>query len=159
MSRKGRWTSVHSCKGHSDGQESLLFLCSLRRDDKNVISLTELAQRFVGPLLKVFRKEVISCRRDRRSHSHATSLLVKLPTNGEVCGSEVLCSTGPEEGLTYLLEIYVGTDDRQCRYIWGRFSFVCRTKQGRETRAVWVISWYHRKFDAIDAVSYKPMSL
>jgi len=50
----------------------------------NVISLTEPSQRFVGPLLKVFRKEVITGRRERGSHSHAISLLVKLPTNGEV---------------------------------------------------------------------------
>jgi hypothetical protein len=59
----------------------------------------------------------------------------------------------------YLLEKYVGTDDCQWRYIRGRASCVCRTKHGRETRALWGICYCHRKFDAIDEMSYKPMSL
>jgi len=80
-------------------KNSLLFRCSQRRDDKSGISVTESAQRFVGLLLKIFRKDVISGWRERGSHSRAVSLLVKLLTNGEVCGREVLCSTGPEERL------------------------------------------------------------
>ena len=99
MLRKGTLTFEYSCKGYSYGQECFLFLCSLQCDDKNAISLMEPVQRFVGPV-KVFCKEVISGRRERGSHSHAISLLLKLPMDGELCGSEIFCSTGPEGGLS-----------------------------------------------------------
>ena len=50
---------------------------------------------------------------------------------------------------------YFGKDDWQCRYIRGRCSCVCRTKQGRKTRVLWGISWYHRMNNAIAEVSNK----
>jgi len=31
---------------------------------------------------------------------------------------------------------YIGTDDWQCRYMRGRCSYVCRTKQGSKVRAL-----------------------
>jgi len=37
--------------------------------------------------------------------------------------------------------------------------YVCRTKQGRKTRGLLQISWYHRMFNVIDRVSRKPRSL
>jgi len=39
--------------------------------------------------------------------------------------------------MASFLENYIGTDDWQCRYIRGRCSYVCRTKQGRQTRVLW----------------------
>jgi len=58
-----------------------------------------------------------------------------------------LPSQGQGEGtiliITYVLETYTGTDEQQCRHIRGRCSYVCRTMQGKQTRALWGVSWYH----------------
>lgn len=40
-----------------------------------------------------------------------------------------------------------------------RWSCECRTKQGRKTRALRGISWYHWMYKATDEVSHKPSSL
>jgi len=37
---------------------------------------------------------------------------------------------------------HIGTDDWQYRYMRGGCSYVCRTKQARNTHALWSISWY-----------------
>jgi hypothetical protein len=76
----------------------------------NVIILTEPAQRFVDPFLKAFRKEVISDRRERGSHSHAISLLIKLPTNGEV----LFCGT--RRGVEF------SKQPTSCKIIWEQMS-------------------------------------
>jgi hypothetical protein len=52
-----------------------------------------------------------------------------------------------------ILENYVGTDD--WHYNRGRCSWICRTKQGRRTHAL----WYHKMRNVIDEVSHKPSSL
>jgi len=39
------------------------------------------------------------------------------------------------------LENYAGTDEWQCRYIRGRYSYVRRTKQDIKIRTLWGISW------------------
>jgi len=44
-------------------------------------------------------------------------------------------------------------------YIQGRYLFVCRTKQGRKTHALWCISRYHRMCNIISEVSHKLRSL
>jgi hypothetical protein len=66
---------------------------------------------------------------------------------------ECLCSQGQGDGwsltLAYILENYIGEDNWQCRYIWSRWSYACRTKQGRKTRAVRRISWYQRRYTAM----------
>jgi len=58
-----------------------------------------------------------------------------------------LFSQGCREGwilkISYFLENYTSTDDWQC-HIWGRCSYICRTKHGRKIRALWGISLYHR---------------
>jgi len=51
------------------------------------------------------------------------------------------------------LENYIGTDYFQLCYIRGRRCYVCRTKQGRKTRALWGISWYIRICNVIAQVS------
>ena len=45
--------------------------------------------------------------------------------------------------IVYFLENCIGNDAWQCRYIRGICSYVCRSKQGRKTRALLGISWYH----------------
>ena len=44
-------------------------------------------------------------------------------------------------------------------YIRGRRSYVRRIKQGRKTRALWGISWYHRMYNVITEVSNRRSSL
>jgi hypothetical protein len=61
--------------------------------------------------------------------------------------------------IVYFLEDYIGTDGWQRRYILGRYSYVNRTKQGRKTRALWGISYYHRMCNAIAEVWHKSKSL
>jgi hypothetical protein len=58
----------------------------------------------------------------------------------------------------YFLEIYIGTDDWQCRYIQGRVLYACRYKQGRKARALWTVSLYHKVYDAIAEVTHKVRS-
>jgi len=74
-----------------------------------------------------------------------------------------LPSQGQEEGriliTAYVLETYIGIDEQQCRYIRGRCSYVCRTTQGKQTRALWGVSWYHWRYNVIFGVSHKPRSL
>jgi hypothetical protein len=55
--------------------------------------------------------------------------------------------------------MYIGNNDWQCCYIRARCSCVCRTKQGRKTRALCGISWFHRIYNAIDEVLPRPKSL
>lgn len=45
--------------------------------------------------------------------------------------------------IVYFLENCIGNDAWQYRYIRGICSYVCRSKQGRKTRALLGISWYH----------------
>jgi hypothetical protein len=61
--------------------------------------------------------------------------------------------------IIYFLENYIGNDDGQCRYIRGRCSYVSRTKQGREKRALLGFSWYQGMYNATDEVSHKQRSL
>jgi len=58
-----------------------------------------------------------------------------------------------------ILVNYIGIDYRQCRYIRGRCSYVCRTKQGRKTLGLWGISWYQRTYNVLSEVLHKPRSL
>jgi len=37
-------------------------------------------------------------------------------------------------------------------------AYICRTKQGRNARALWGISWYHWMYDVIAGVSHKTRS-
>jgi hypothetical protein len=61
--------------------------------------------------------------------------------------------------ILYFLANHTGTDEWQCRYIRDKCSYVCRTKQGRKTRALWGISWYHRVYNVTAEVSRKPRTL
>ena len=61
--------------------------------------------------------------------------LVSLPSQGQE-GGWIL-------RIAYFLESYIGTYDWKCHNIRGRCPYVCRTKNGRKTRAFWGISWLH----------------
>jgi len=56
---------------------------------------------------------------------------------------------------TFFLESDNGTNDSQCRYIPGRCSVVCCSKQGRKPRELRGIKWYQR----IAKMLHKPRSL
>jgi hypothetical protein len=87
---------------------------------------------------------------------HFSSLeLIQLPAKAGGLPSE---GRGEDRILkiTHLLKNYIGTDDWQCCYIRGTCSYVCRTKQGRTTRALWETSWYHGMPNAKVEVSHKP---
>jgi hypothetical protein len=62
---------------------------------------------------------------------------------------EVYIATNQRQGGGWILRKacflnnYIGTNDEQCRYIIGRCRYVCRTKQGWKTRALWGNSWYY----------------
>ena len=58
----------------------------------------------------------------------------------------------------YFFENYIWTNDWQCHNIWGRCSYICCTKQGRKTCALWGISWYDRMYKFIAEMSHKPRS-
>jgi hypothetical protein len=51
------------------------------------------------------------------------------------------------------LENHNGYNGQQCR-IRGRCFYVCRTKQGRKTRTLWVISLYYKMHNATAEVSH-----
>jgi hypothetical protein len=57
--------------------------------------------------------------------------------------------------MTCFVENYVGKGYWRCRYIGGRCSYVCRTKQGNKTHALWAVSWYHIVCYLISEVSHK----
>jgi len=52
------------------------------------------------------------------------------------------------------MENYTGSDDWQCCCILGTCSYMCRTKQGRTTRALWGSSPYHGMSSVINEVSH-----
>ena len=83
---------------------------------------------------------------------------IQLPERLEGLSSQ-LRGGGRNLQTIYLSENYNGTDDWQCLYIRGTYSYVCRTKQGKKTRALWGTIWYHRMHNAIAEVSHKPSSL
>jgi len=60
--------------------------------------------------------------------------------------------------LAFFLKNYVATDNWQCPYVRRGCSYVCRTKWGRKTHALWEISWHHWMYDVIAEVLYKPRS-
>jgi len=78
-------------------------------------------------------------------------------------GLEDLPSLGRGDGRVLItirfLEGYTGTDDWNYRYIPGTCSYVYRTKQGRKTRALWEISWFHKMCNVINKALHKPKSL
>ena len=55
--------------------------------------------------------------------------------------AEGLPSQGRGDGkimrVAYCLEKCIGTGGWQCRYIRGKCSYICRSKRGRKTRALW----------------------
>ena len=75
---------------------------------------------------------------------------------------EGLSSNGRGDGrilkTAYFLGNCTGTDNSQSRYIRGRLSYVCRTKRGRKTRALWRNCRYHKMRNAIAEVSQKKLS-
>ena len=72
-------------------------------------------------------------------------------------------SQGWERGviikIANFLENYIGTDEWQFCYVWGKCSYIHRIKQGTKTCALWGISMYNRLYNLINGASHQPWLL